>query len=133
MFETTVWFNFVLISIYECIASSTTLLDNITAQLPPERKGRFIELFRELQTSRISAADFLAQAKSLLGQQQYQQLEDLKNKPSQQAKRHTPTPPTIRPAAAAASPMNMTVDAETRKRHAQIREEDAQRSMHGIK
>ncbi|KAI9483491.1 MAG: transcription initiation factor TFIID component TAF4 family-domain-containing protein [Benjaminiella poitrasii] len=30
----------------------------------------------------ITAAQFLAQAKSLLGQQQYQQLEDLKNKPS---------------------------------------------------
>lgn len=29
--------------------SSMTLLDNITAQLSPDRKERFIELFRQLQ------------------------------------------------------------------------------------
>lgn len=97
------------------VASSTTLLDNITSQLPPERKERFIQLFRELQTNAVSAADFLLQAKSLLGQQQYQQLEDLKNKPSQLVQKP------IRPAA--------------EKRilsSSQIRAEDAQRSMPGI-
>ncbi|PHZ11388.1 uncharacterized protein RHIMIDRAFT_238821 [Rhizopus microsporus ATCC 52813] len=62
-------------------ASSTTLLDNITSQLPPDRKEKFMQLFRDLQTSTISAAEFMAQAKAILGQQQYQQLEDLKTKP----------------------------------------------------
>lgn len=28
-----------------------TLLDNLTAQLSPDRKDRFIELFRQLQVS----------------------------------------------------------------------------------
>ncbi|KAI7907815.1 transcription initiation factor TFIID component TAF4 family-domain-containing protein [Cokeromyces recurvatus] len=62
--------------------SPTTLLDNIVAQLPLDRKEKFIQIFRQLQTSSITAAQFLTQAKSLLGQQQYQQLEDLKNKPA---------------------------------------------------
>lgn len=30
-----------------------TLLDNLTAQLSPDRKDRFIELFRQLQVSLI--------------------------------------------------------------------------------
>jgi hypothetical protein len=86
-------------------SSSTTLLDNITSKLPPERKDRFIQLFRELQSSNVSAENFLNQAKSLLGEQQYQQLEDLKNKPIQ---KRTLT-------------------------SSQIRAEDAQRSMPGVK
>lgn len=40
-----------------------------------------MQLFRDLQTSTISAAEFMAQAKAILGQQQYQQLEDLKTRP----------------------------------------------------
>ncbi|CEP10187.1 hypothetical protein [Parasitella parasitica] len=99
--------------------SSTTLLDNITAQLPPERKEKFIQLFRQLQSNSVSAAQFLSQAKLLLGQQQYQQLEDLKNKPSQRKP--------------SASPAN--VDDEHNKRvlsSQQLRQEDAQRSMPGI-
>lgn len=97
------------------VTSSTTLLDNITSQLPPERKDRFIQLFRELQTNAVSAADFLLQAKSLLGQQQYQQLEDLKNKPAQLVQKP------IRP-----------VPEKRILSSSQIRAEDAQRSMHGI-
>jgi hypothetical protein len=31
------------------IVASMTLLDNLTAQLSPDRKERFIELFRQLQ------------------------------------------------------------------------------------
>ncbi|KAL0074198.1 transcription initiation factor TFIID component TAF4 family-domain-containing protein, partial [Phycomyces blakesleeanus] len=65
-------------------ATSTTLLDNITSQLPPDRKEKFIELFRELQNNAVTADQFLLQAKMLLDQQHYQQLEDLKNKPSAQ-------------------------------------------------
>lgn len=34
-------------------ATSMTLLDNLTAQLSPDRKDRFIELFRQLQVSLI--------------------------------------------------------------------------------
>lgn len=104
------------------LASSTTLLDNITAQLPPERKEKFIQLFRELQSNSVSAAQFLSQAKSLLGQQQYQQLEDLKNKPTQLGQK-----------SASASPSGN--DDEHRKRalsSQQLRQEDAQRSMPGI-
>ncbi|KAI7881078.1 hypothetical protein K492DRAFT_187241 [Lichtheimia hyalospora FSU 10163] len=63
--------------------NSTTLLENITSQLPPERKDQFFDLFRQLQNNAITPEQFLAQARSLLGQQQYQQLEDLKNKPNQ--------------------------------------------------
>lgn len=40
-----------------------------------------MQLFRDLQTSTISAAEFMTQAKAILGQQQYQQLEDLKTRP----------------------------------------------------
>lgn len=29
--------------------NSTTLLENITSQLPPERKDQFFDLFRQLQ------------------------------------------------------------------------------------
>jgi hypothetical protein len=102
------------------LASSTTLLDNITAQLPPDRKGRFVQLFRELQTNSVSAAEFLTQAKTLLGSQQYQQLEDLKQKPGQ-------SPNSV--------PVNNTINDANRKRpltSSQIRAEDAQRSMPGI-
>lgn len=92
----------------DCIATnSTTLLENITSQLPPERKDQFFDLFRQLQVRQtrstffstmyssswwylqnnvITPEQFLAQARSLLGQQQYQQLEDLKNKPNQDNK-----------------------------------------------
>ncbi|CDH52823.1 hypothetical protein RO3G_15633 [Lichtheimia corymbifera JMRC:FSU:9682] len=66
--------------------NSTTLLENITSQLPPERKDQFFDLFRQLQNNVITPEQFLAQARSLLGQQQYQQLEDLKNKPNQDNK-----------------------------------------------
>jgi hypothetical protein len=61
--------------------SPITLLDNITSQLTPDKKERFLQLFRDLQTSVISAAQFMSQAKTILGQQQYRQLEDLKSKP----------------------------------------------------
>lgn len=102
-------------------------MDNITAQLPADKKDRFIELFRRLQKNLVSAEDFLLQAKSLLGQQQYQQLEDLKNKPSrfpqqqqqQQQQRALP----IRPADDGRNRMLTS---------SQIRAEDAQRSMPGI-
>lgn len=81
-----------------------TLLDNITSQLAPDKKEKFIQLFRQLQTHSVSPNDFLSKAKQLLGKQQYQQLEDLKNKPGD--KRPLPS--------------------------SQIRAEDAQRSMSGI-
>lgn len=68
-------------------------------------------MYRELQTSNVTANEFLTQAKSLLGQQQYQQLEDIKNKPAQKP------------------PMNGAKRALT---SSQIRAEDAQRSMPGI-
>ncbi|GAN04832.1 hypothetical protein MAM1_0074d04297 [Mucor ambiguus] len=106
--------------------SSTTLLDNITAQLPPDRKEKFIQLFRELQTNTVNANQFLSKAKLLLGQQQYQQLEDLKNKPASQK------PATV----ASPSPANNShQEDEHRKRvlsSQQLRQEDAQRSMPGI-
>lgn len=78
-----------------------TLFDNLTSQLTPERKERFIELFKKLQVNEmnrpyfhlintsllqsnsVTANQFLAQARLLLDQQQYQQLENLKNKPVQ--------------------------------------------------
>lgn len=101
-------------------------MDNITAQLPADKKDRFIELFRRLQKSLVSAEDFLLQAKSLLGQQQYQQLEDLKNKPSrfpQQQQQQQQKALPIRPAD----------DGRIRTlTSSQIRAEDAQRSMPGI-
>ncbi|KAI9278492.1 transcription initiation factor TFIID component TAF4 family-domain-containing protein [Phascolomyces articulosus] len=65
---------------------TTTLLENIISQLSPERKEEFMGLFRKLQTNSVSPEQFYIQAKSMLGQQQYQQLEDLKNKPSSQDK-----------------------------------------------
>ncbi|KAI9360591.1 hypothetical protein BD770DRAFT_384432 [Pilaira anomala] len=120
-------------------ASSTTLLDNITAQLPAEKKDRFIQLFRRLQSSSVTADDFLLQAKSLLGQQQYQQLEDLKNKPSRFPAATTTTTTTT-----SSSPVPQTQQqqqkalpirpAETKRilTSSQIRAEDAQRSMPGI-
>ncbi|KAI8974978.1 hypothetical protein BDB01DRAFT_805584 [Pilobolus umbonatus] len=88
----------------------TTLLDNITAQLPPERREKFIELFKRLQTNSVTADQFLSQAKTLLGQQQYQQLEDLKNK----------------------SPQEKLEERKKAVSGSQLREEDTQRSMPGI-
>lgn len=73
-------------------------------------------MYRELQTSNVTANEFLTQAKSLLGQQQYQQLEDIKNKPAQ-----IPQKP----------PMNGS-PSKRALTSSQIRAEDAQRSMPGI-
>ncbi|KAF7727271.1 hypothetical protein EC973_007787 [Apophysomyces ossiformis] len=106
-------------------ATSTTLLDNITSQLPPERKEKFIELFRKLQNNSVSADEFMAEAKMLLAQQQYQQLEDLKNKPPAQQATSSPQPVT---------PMIVQEQGD-RKRvltSSQIRAEDAQRAMTGM-
>ncbi|KAI8381433.1 transcription initiation factor TFIID component TAF4 family-domain-containing protein [Radiomyces spectabilis] len=97
-------------------AASMTLLDEITSQLSPERKEKFIALFRELQQNAVTADQFLSQAKMLLGQQQYQQLENLKNKPSPK-----PTP--------------TYSESPERKRNvssSQLRAEDAQRAMPGL-
>ncbi|KAG0173261.1 hypothetical protein DFQ28_011172 [Apophysomyces sp. BC1034] len=106
-------------------ATSTTLLDNITSQLPPDRKERFIELFGELQKNAVSADEFMAQAKILLAQQQYKQLEDLKNKPS--AQQGTSRPQSVTPM--------MAHDQGDKKRvltSSQVRAEDAQRAMTGM-
>ncbi|KAI9496379.1 transcription initiation factor TFIID component TAF4 family-domain-containing protein [Zychaea mexicana] len=65
-------------------SKTTTLLENIISQLSPERKEDFLGLFRQLQTNSVSPEQFYIRAKSMLGQQQYQQLEDLKNKPGPQ-------------------------------------------------
>ncbi|KAI7891686.1 transcription initiation factor TFIID component TAF4 family-domain-containing protein [Mucor mucedo] len=81
-------------------ATSMTLLDNLTAQLSPDRKDRFIELFRQLQNNDVTANQFLAQARMLLDQQQYQQLENLKSKPT------TPIRPPIQPQNKLKRPMN---------------------------
>ncbi|MBM6387886.1 MAG: hypothetical protein JSY10_28635 [Paenibacillus sp.] len=109
-------------------------MDNITAQLPAEKKDRFIQLFRRLQKSSVTAEDFLLQAKSLLGQQQYQQLEDLKNKPSQfpqQQQQHQQQQQQQQQQKAL--PIRPADDGRKRMlTSSQIRAEDAQRSMPGI-
>ncbi|CAO3702091.1 unnamed protein product [Rhizopus stolonifer] len=55
--------------------SPITLLDNITSQLPLDKKEKFLQLFRDLQTSCISAAEFMIQSKTILGEHQFRQLE----------------------------------------------------------
>ncbi|KAL9543338.1 hypothetical protein MBANPS3_008160 [Mucor bainieri] len=112
-------------------ATSMTLLDNLTAQLSPDRKERFIELFRQLQGNAVTANQFLAQARMLLDQQQYQQLENLKNKPA------VPNAAAAAAAAAAASrnPAIRPQQSPTIKQtmsSSQIRAEDTQRAMSGL-
>lgn len=99
-----------------------TLLDNLTAQLSPDRKERFIELFRQLQGNAVTANQFLAQARMLLDQQQYQQLENLKSKPAvpNAAARN----PAIRPQQSPNIKQTMS--------SSQIRAEDTQRAMSGL-
>ncbi|KAI8973289.1 hypothetical protein BDF20DRAFT_837247 [Mycotypha africana] len=110
--------------------SSMTLLDNLTSQLSPDRKEKFLELFRKLQNNAVSVPDFLSQARMLLDQQQYQQIENLKNKPSQQQgqqqqqqrPRNVPSrPPTIQPQQQI--PQLQPISSS------QVRAEDAQRAM----
>ncbi|KAF1805008.1 transcription initiation factor TFIID component TAF4 family-domain-containing protein, partial [Mucor lusitanicus] len=103
-------------------ATSMTLLDNLTAQLSPDRKERFIELFRQLQGNAVTANQFLAQARMLLDQQQYQQLENLKSKPAvpNAAARN----PAIRPQQSPNIKQTMS--------SSQIRAEDTQRAMSGL-
>ncbi|KAH8551774.1 transcription initiation factor TFIID component TAF4 family-domain-containing protein [Umbelopsis sp. PMI_123] len=64
-------------------AQVPSLLDNIRARLTPERRVRWEELFERLKAGQMTAEDFLAESRSLLGNQQYQQLQDLKNRPVQ--------------------------------------------------
>ncbi|KAI8641331.1 hypothetical protein BD408DRAFT_212067 [Parasitella parasitica] len=96
-------------------ATSMTLLDNLTSQLSPDRKERFIELFRQLQGNAVTANEFLAQARMLLDEQQYQQLENLKSKPS----------------AARNSAIRQPTQPQTMS-SSQIRAEDTQRAMSGL-
>ncbi|KAI8073395.1 uncharacterized protein B0P05DRAFT_572950 [Gilbertella persicaria] len=90
--------------------------DNLTAQLSSDRKERFIELFRQLQSNSVTANQFLAQAKQLLDQQQYQQLENLKSKPVQRPSPNRPSPHIP----------HKTISSS------QLRAEDAQRAMSGL-
>lgn len=39
------------LNLFESGSSSMTLLDNLTSQLIPERKERFIDLFKQLQVN----------------------------------------------------------------------------------
>lgn len=39
------------LNLFELGSSSMTLLDNLTSQLIPERKERFIDLFKQLQVN----------------------------------------------------------------------------------
>ncbi|KAG2178412.1 hypothetical protein INT44_001564 [Umbelopsis vinacea] len=64
-------------------AQVPSLLDNIRARLTPERRVRWEELFERLKVGQMTAEDFLAESRTLLGNQQYQQLQDLKNRPVQ--------------------------------------------------
>ncbi|KAI8881373.1 hypothetical protein K501DRAFT_334726, partial [Backusella circina FSU 941] len=93
----------------------TTLLDNIISQLPEDKRETFIHLFRELQSNAVTADQFLSQAKTLLEEQQYQQLEDLKNKPTSLVPKPDNDISRKRPISSS-----------------QIRAEDAQRSMTGL-
>ncbi|GAB5589992.1 hypothetical protein Unana1_04892 [Umbelopsis nana] len=64
-------------------AQVPSLLDDIKSRLTPERRVRWEELFERLKAGRMTAEDFLAESRTLLGNQQYQQLQDLKNRPVQ--------------------------------------------------
>lgn len=104
-----------------------TLLDNLTAQLSPDRKERFIELFRQLQGNAVTANQFLAQARMLLDQQQYQQLENLKSKPA------TPQQPAVRnPAIRQPIQPQQSPNIKQTMSSSQIRAEDTQRAMSGL-
>ncbi|CEP11108.1 hypothetical protein [Parasitella parasitica] len=103
-------------------ATSMTLLDNLTSQLSPDRKERFIELFRQLQGNAVTANQFLAQARMLLDQQQYQQLENLKSKPS--AARNPAMRQPIQP--------QQSPNIKQTLSSSQIRAEDTQRAMSGL-
>lgn len=104
-----------------------TLLDNLTAQLSPDRKERFIELFRQLQGNAVTANQFLAQARMLLDQQQYQQLENLKSKPAASQQPAARNPAIRQPIQPQQSPnIKQTMSSS------QIRAEDTQRAMSGL-
>ncbi|KAI7869026.1 transcription initiation factor TFIID component TAF4 family-domain-containing protein [Spinellus fusiger] len=83
----------------------------------------------------VSADQFLSQAKMLLGQQQYQQLEDLKNKPNAQPNQGPRNNNTLRNDPMAMMQSTMPLDINDRKRtmnSSQVRAEDAQRAMTGL-
>ncbi|KAI9473894.1 MAG: transcription initiation factor TFIID component TAF4 family-domain-containing protein, partial [Benjaminiella poitrasii] len=109
-------------------ASPMTLLDNLTSQMPPERKEKFIDLFRQLQNDVVTANQFLSQARILLDQQQYQQLENLKNKPP--PPRNVAIRPPIQPQPIMIPPQQNIIKQPMNS--SQVRAEDAQRSMTGL-
>ena len=105
-----------------------TLLDNLTAQLSPDRKERFIELFRQLQGNAVTANQFLAQARMLLDQQQYQQLENLKSKPAVPNAAAAAAAAGRNPAIRPQQPPNIKQTMSS----SQKRAEDTQRAMSGL-
>ncbi|KAI8093182.1 transcription initiation factor TFIID component TAF4 family-domain-containing protein [Halteromyces radiatus] len=131
---------------------SMTLLDSITAQLPPERKGKFNQLFVQLQKNTITAEHFLSQAKYLLDERGYQMLENLKSQtPSTTATANHITNTSSSSSSSSSVDISQSststsstttttaatsiTTADQRKRHissSQIRQEDSQRSMPGL-